>query len=124
MEIFLYIVLPIAGLIVGLGAGYIYRKSIAEAKVGRAEESVKRLVADAQRKAEAVRKETILEAKEEIHAMRSELERETKDRRNEILRTERRLITERRNAVDKKDGWSLESKDEQVNKRLKEITKA
>ncbi len=78
METFLYIVLPLAGLIIGVGVGYIYRKSIAEAKVGRAEESVKRLIADAQKKAEAVKKETILEAKEEIHAMRSELERETK----------------------------------------------
>ena len=121
MDTVLYIVLPLAGCLIGAGVGYIYRKRIAEAKVGRAEESVKRLVTEAQKKAEAVKKETILEAKEEIHALRSDLEKETKDRRNEILRTERRLA-QREEAVDKKVA-SLEAKDEQMNKRLKEITK-
>ncbi|PWL45153.1 MAG: ribonuclease Y, partial [Clostridiales bacterium] len=65
----------------GSGVGYLYRKNIAEKKIGRAEETVVRLIEDAQKKAEAIRKETVLEAKEEVHKLRSEFDKESKDRR-------------------------------------------
>lgn len=117
----LYIVLPLVAIVIGAFLGYIYRRNVAEAKVGRAEESVRRLVADAQKKAEAVKKETVLEAKEEIHALRVEFDRESKERRNEIQRGERRLV-QREETLDKKLA-SVEAKEEQVNKRLKEISK-
>ena len=120
-SILLIVLLPLVALVIGAFIGYIYRRNVAEAKVGRAEESVKRLVAEAQKKAEAVKKETVLEAKEEIHILRSEFEQESKDRRNEIQRIERRLA-QREEVLDKKIA-SAESKDEQVGKRLKEITK-
>jgi len=60
---YLYIVLPVAAIAIGVFLGYIYRRSVAEAKVGRAEDSVKRLVADAQKKAEAVRRRLFLKPK-------------------------------------------------------------
>ncbi len=115
------ILLLIAAIVIGAFAGYIYRRNVAESKIGRAEESVKRLVADAQKKAEAVKKETILEAKEEIHTLRTEFDRESKERRSEIQRIERRLA-QREEALDKKM-TSVESKDEQINKKLKEVSK-
>ena len=62
-------------LVIGLGIGYMYRRSVAEKKIGRAEDAVSKLVEDAQRKAEEVRKETVLEAKEEIHKLRVEFDR-------------------------------------------------
>lgn len=120
-DMILKIGLPLVALVIGTFIGYIYRRNVAEAKVGRAEDSVKRLVVDAQKKAEAVKKETILEAKEEIHTLRSEFEKESKDRRNEIQRTERRL-SQREETLDKKL-TSVEAKEEQVNKRLKETNK-
>ncbi len=120
MEIW-QILLLIAAIIIGTFAGYIYRRNVAESKIGRAEESVKRLVAEAQKKAEAVKKETILEAKEEIHTLRTEFDRESKERRSEIQRVERRL-QQREEALDKKMS-SVESKDEQINKKLKEVSK-
>ena len=116
------IVLPIVALIIGAFVGYVYRRNVAEAKVGRAEDSVTKLLTEAQKKAEAVKKETVLEAKEEIHNLRSEFEKESKERRNEIQRTERRLI-QREEMLDKKLA-GVELKDDQVNKRLKDITKA
>lgn len=116
-----YIVLPLVAVVIGTFIGYIYRRNVAEAKVGRAEDSVKRLVAEAQKKAEAVKKETVLEAKEEIHVLRSEFEKESKDRRNEIQRIERRLA-QREETLDRKLS-SAESKEEQMNKRLKEISR-
>jgi len=116
-----HVILPLVTIVIGAFVGYIYRRNVAEAKVGRAEESVKKLVAEAQRKAEAVKKETILEAKEEIHTLRTEFDRETKERRSEIQRIERRLA-QREETLDKKLA-SVESKDEQINKKLKEVSK-
>jgi len=118
---FWQIILLVAAVIVGAFIGYAYRRNVAESKIGRAEESVKRLIDDAQKRAEAVKKETILEAKEEIHALRTEFERESKERRSEIQRVERRLA-QREEALDKKMA-SVEAKDEQINKKLKEISK-
>ncbi len=116
-----HVILPLVTIVIGAFVGYIYRRNVAEAKVGRAEESVKKLVADAQRKAEAVKKETILEAKEEVHTLRTEFDRESKERRSEIQRIERRLA-QREETLDKKMA-SVESKDEQINKKLKEVSK-
>ena len=120
MEVLL-IVLPLAAIVIGTFIGYIYRRSVAEAKVGRAEDSVKKLLAEAQKKAEALKKEMILEAKEEVHVLRTDFEKESRERRNEIQRTERRLL-QREEMLDKKIA-SIELKDEQVNRKLKEINK-
>ena len=91
MEVWLVVLLLVVAAVSGILAGYLYRKHVAEAKVEKAEEAVKRLIVNDQKKAEAVKKETILEAKEEIHILRTEFEKESKERRNEIQRTERRL---------------------------------
>lgn len=121
MEGIWQIILPIAAIVIGAFLGYIYRRNVAESKIGRAEESVRKLVAEAQKKAEAVKKETVLEAKEEIHTLRTEFDRESKERRSEIQRIERRLA-QREETLDKKMA-SVESKDEQINKKLKEVSK-
>ena len=71
------IIAGVVCLVIGLGIGYMYRRSVAEKKIGRAEDAVSKLVEDAQRKAEEVRKETVLEAKEEIHKLRVEFDKES-----------------------------------------------
>lgn len=119
-----YIWAIIAGvvfLIAGLAAGYMYRKNVAEKKIGRAEDAVKKLVDDAQKRAEAIKKETVLEAKEEVHKLRNEFDRESKERRNEQTRIERRLL-QREEVLDKKIE-AAEEKEETLNKRLKDISK-
>ena len=45
---------------VGVLIGYRYRKNVAEAKVEKAEDAVKRLYDEAQKKAEEIRKEKVL----------------------------------------------------------------
>jgi ribonuclease Y len=108
-------------LVIGILAGYFYRRNIAEAKVAKAEDSVKRLIEDAQKRAEAIKKETVLEAKEEVLRLRNEFERETKERRNELQRTEKRL-SQREELLDKKLD-NIETKEEQLNKKQKELHK-
>jgi ribonuclease Y len=109
------------GLTAGIAAGYLYRRNIAEAKIGRAEEEAKKIINDALKKAEATKRETILEAKEEIHKLRNEFERESRERRNEIQRAERRLMQREENLDRKLD--NLESREEMLNRRQKEIQK-
>ena len=108
-------------LAVGLAVGYAYRKNIAEKKIGRAEETVVKLIEDAQKKAEAIRKETILEAKEEVHRLRNEFDKETKERRNEQAKLERRLLP-REETLDKKND-AAEQKEQQLERKMKEVSK-
>ncbi|MBQ9942531.1 MAG: DUF3552 domain-containing protein, partial [Christensenellaceae bacterium] len=115
----------VIGAVVGIGigvlAGYQYRRSIAEKKIGRAEDTVQKLIEDAQKRAEAIRKETVLEAKEEVHKLRSDFDKESKERRNEQMRIERRLQS-KEEALEKKTE-AMEQKEENLNRRLKEISK-
>lgn len=115
--------LAVAGicLIVGLTIGYVYRRGVAEKKIGRAEDTVNKLIDDAQKKAEAIRKETVLEAKEEVHKLRTEFDKESKERRNEQNRIERRLL-QREEQLDKKLDAAL-AKEEQLFKQEKEMEK-
>ncbi|MEF9989704.1 MAG: ribonuclease Y [Christensenellaceae bacterium] len=116
------ILIGVACLIIGLIIGYVYRRNIAESKIGRAEDSVKRLIDDAQKRAEVIKKETVLEAQEEVHRLRSEFDKESRERRNEITKIEKRLV-QREELLDKKLD-SIEQKDELINKKSKEISKA
>ncbi|MBP1931567.1 ribonuclease Y [Ammoniphilus resinae] len=77
---------------VGVGIGYLVRKSIAEAKISSAEEAAKQIVDQAGKEAEALKKEKILEAKDEVHRLRTEAEKENRERRNEIQRLEKRIL--------------------------------
>lgn len=116
------IIVGVVALLVGLAAGYVYRKNIAEKKIGRAEETVVKLIEDAQKKAEAIRKETVLEAKEEVHKLRNEFDKETKERRNEQAKLERRLL-QREESLDKKND-AVEQKEQQLDRKLKDVSKA
>ena len=86
----LYIILPVAAAIFGAGGGVfvknIYDKNSAESKVAKADEMVKKMITDAQKRAETLKKETILEAKEEVYRLKTENERESKERRSELQR--------------------------------------
>ena len=111
----------VLGAAIGIAIGYAYRKNVAEAKVAKAEDAVRTLLDDAQRKAEEIRKEKELEAKEEIYKLRTEAEKENRDRRNELQRTERRLF-QREETLDKKIE-AVESREQMLNQRIAEVEK-
>jgi ribonuclease Y len=97
----LYLTIGAFALLAGFLFGYAYRRNVAEAKIAKAEDAVKKLYDDAQRKAEEVKKEKILEAKEEVFRIRSDAERENRERRAEVQRNERRIF-QREEILDKK----------------------
>ena len=68
-------------LVIGVLAGYLYRKSAIEKRIGQSEEMAQSLVEDATRKAEEQKKEILLSAKEEVIRLKSELDKEVRDRR-------------------------------------------
>lgn len=109
----------VVGLIVGAVIGMLYRKKIAEAKVGVAEERAGKIVEDAVKDAEAKKKEILLEAKEDSIRTKNELEKEVRDRRNELQRNERRLF-QKEEALDRKVE-ALEKKDEHMTKKLEDL---
>lgn len=98
--------------IVGVGAGYMYRKNVAETKIATAEEQAIKIMQDAEKSCEEKRKEMMMEAKEEIHHMRTEMERENKERRSDMQRQERRLQQKEEN-LDRKIE-SFERKEEKL----------
>ena len=71
MSIVLAVILIIAALAIGVFSGFFYHKNTVEAKIGRTEEYVRKLVDDSQRKANEEAKEMKLKAKEEVLQQKS-----------------------------------------------------
>ena len=83
-ETIIYIAVGVVTILVGFLAGFTYRKKIAEAKIGSAEQQAARIVSDAEKEADRKKKEALVEAKEEIIRNKNEADREIKERRNEV----------------------------------------
>ena len=133
-EIGLYITIAVAFLlivIVGIVAfrlGISYRKKIAEAEIGGAEQEAKKIVSEAAVAAENKKREVLIEAKEEAHKMRIEFDKEMKEQRSEQQRAERRL-QQKEESLDKKveqlekKEENLTQKNKQVDEKLEELDK-
>ena len=107
-----------AGIAIAFPLGIQYRKKVAEAELGTAEEEAKRIVSDAIKDAEVKKKEALVEAKDEIHKQRTEADKEVKERRNEVQRLERR-VQQKEESVDRKLD-NLEKKEETLQNKIKE----
>ena len=101
----------------GFVSGGVYRKKVAEAKIGSANEEALRIVNQAVQTAESKKKEAILEAKDEIHKLRNEVDKELRERRAEVQRQERRIVQKEEN-LDKKTE-NLEKKEETLAEKIK-----
>ncbi len=101
----------------GFVIGGVYRKKVAEAKIGSANEEALRIVNQAVQAAESKKKDAILEAKDEIHKLRNEVDKELRERRAEVQRQERRIVQKEEN-LDKKTE-NLEKKEETLAEKIK-----
>ncbi len=88
MPIFLGIILPLMGLVLG----WIIRLVYARFQLSSVEQRAVRLKQDALKDAEAKKKEVLFEAKDQLLKERNQQEREFRDRRSELQRLERRLL--------------------------------
>lgn len=121
MSIGIAIIIAVASAVVfgalGFVLGGVYRKKVAEAKIGSANEEALRIVNQAVQTAESKKKEAILEAKDEIHKLRNEVDKELRERRAEVQRQERRIVQKEEN-LDKKTE-NLEKKEDALAEKLK-----
>ncbi|MDD6799472.1 MAG: ribonuclease Y [Firmicutes bacterium] len=108
----------VIGAVAGIAFGIMYRKRIAEGKIGSAELEASRIIEEAEKTAESKKKEALLEAKEEIIRQKNEADREAKERRNELSRLEKRAISREETLERKIEG--CERKEEALNKKIKE----
>ncbi len=106
------------GVLLGAVIGIAYRKKVAEAEIGSAEEQAKRILEDSMKTAESRKKEALIEAKEEILREKTEAENEMKERRKEVSRLEHR-IAQKEEALDAKIE-AVEKKEENLAKKAKE----
>lgn len=94
-------VIALVSIAIGIAIGYSVRKSLAEKKLGRAEDVANKLLDEAMQKAEANKKVTIIEAREEVHRLRNEVDKEVRERRAEVQKSERRQ-QQKEDTLDKK----------------------
>jgi ribonuclease Y len=99
MSWILYVILPLAGVVLG----WIIRWLYARFQVSASEQQAKRIERDAIKEAEAKKKELLLEAKEQIIRDKSQQEKETRERRAELQRYERRIV-QKEEGLEKKTG--------------------
>ena len=118
IEILIVVITGVVCLVLGAVGAYLYRKHVAEAKIGSAEQKARELVEEGEKQAETAKKEALLSAKEEIMRQKNEMEQEIKERRAEVSRTETRISKKEEN-LDKKSE-QLDKKNEQLERKLKE----
>ena len=118
ITILIMVIVGVVCLAVGALVGILYRKNVAEAKIGTAEQKAKEVVEEATKQAETLKKEALLSAKEEIMRQKNDMEQEIKERRAEVSRTESRLSKKEEN-LDKKSE-QLDKKNEQLDRKLKD----
>jgi ribonuclease Y len=105
MNLILFIVLPVAGIVLGWTIRWLY----ARFQLSASEQKAERVKQDAIREAEAQKKEILLNAKDELIRERNQQERENRERRAEVQRFESRvnhkeeLLDQRAATMDKQD---------------------
>lgn len=99
----------------GFAAGFLVRRTLAEAKVGNAEKQASRLLDQSRKEAETITKEAALEAKERLYRAKSESDKEVRNKRRELAGLEKRLSQKEENLERKVD--LLDRKEMDLNKR-------
>lgn len=118
--IVIFAVVLVAAIIITWFSAIAYRKNIAEAKLGKAEDKAREIIDEALKSAEAKKREILLEAKEEALKTKNDMDKEVKDRRNEVQRLEKRVLSREEN-LDRKNE-AVEKKEAALTKREAELT--
>ena len=105
----LYVVLPVAGIILGWTIRWVY----ARFQLSASEQKAERVRQDAIKEAEALKKEMMLQAKEQLIQDRNQQERENRERRKELQSYESRVA---------KKEETLDQRSQDMDKRDKEFT--
>jgi ribonuclease Y len=119
LSIEMYIILVSVIVFLGGVLGFLVRKRFSEARIVSAKEVAKRLIEEAEKKAEILKKEALLQAKDKFYQEKAEFEKETMEKRQELQNLERRLI-QRESHLDKKIEL-LDTKETDITRREKTL---
>jgi ribonuclease Y len=115
----MYIILVCVIAFLGGVIGFLVRKRFSEARIVSAKEFAKRVIEEAEKKAEILKKEALLQAKDKFYQEKAEFEKETMEKRQELQNLERR-ITQRESHLDKKIEL-IDTKEAEVTRREKTL---
>ncbi|MBF0780874.1 ribonuclease Y [Granulicatella sp. 19428wC4_WM01] len=120
------IIVAVLTAIIGIAAGYVFRKSTYEKKLEKTRQTVELLLEDAKKDAdmtlkdaESEKKALLLSAKEDVQHYRTTVENEVKERRNDVLEQEKRIL-QRETNLDKKDEL-LVRREQSINDKEKNL---
>jgi ribonuclease Y len=119
LSIEMYIILSCAIAFLGVVIGFLVRKRFSEARIVSAKEVAKRLIEEAEKRAEILKKEALLQAKDKLYQEKANFEKETMEKRQELQNLERRLI-QRESHLDKKIEL-LDTKETDITRREKTL---
>jgi len=88
----MYIIIVCVIAFLGGVVGFLVRKRFSEARIVSAKEVAKRLIEEAEQRAEILKKEALLQTKEKFYQEKAEFERETIDKRQELQNLEKRIM--------------------------------
>lgn len=121
MDTPLMIIISVAVAFIAFFGGWFFSRHVGKGKVAEAEKTAEKIIADAEKEANAIKKEKILEAKEEWYRLKQEAEKEAKTRRNELHSLEKQLTTMELNLGRRHDLVSKKEKElEKHEKHLQE----
>lgn len=102
MNTVLFVILPVAGIVLG----WIIRWLYAKFQLSSAEQKAERVKQDALKEAEAQKKEYLLETKDQLLRERQQQERENRERRKEIQVYEARVAKKKNSLINATTRWT------------------
>ena len=123
-EVGLPIICAVVGLLLGVGIVLL----IPVLRKQKANNNAKKIIRDAEIKAEHITKNAQLDGKQAIYEMKQEANKEIHERKQEVLNQENKLL-QREQSIDRRDAAliqkenALDEKNETLNRRLKELDK-
>ena len=96
-----YIIVALVVAFLGGIIGYLVRKRLYEAKISSAKEVARRLIEEAENRAEILKKEALLQTKDKFYQEKAAFEKETMEKRQELQNTEKRIL-QKESYIDKK----------------------
>ena len=117
MRIELVLIMMVAALAVGVFAGMLLRRKLAESRIANAERASEQIVEEARKEADSIRKEAVIQAKDMVLEAKSDWEKESRELRRELQVQEKRLLQKEEN-LDRKI-VQLDDRESDLGKREK-----
>jgi len=109
--IIIYFIIGIVAIAIGIFLGKILFAKNTQIKIDEAEKNARKIIDEAEIRAETIKKERILEAKEKFVQLKADLDKETFDRNKKLSENENRI---------KQKEISINQKDNSIERQLKE----